>query len=39
MPPLIGELLMHSSIEDQFRGMVREIQRRDTLRREREARK
>lgn len=34
MPPLIGELLMRASIEDQFRGMVREIQRRDALRRE-----
>ena len=36
MPPLIGELLMRSSIEDQFRGMVREIERREALRRERE---
>lgn len=36
MPPLIGELLMRSNIEDQFRGMVREIKRRDALRRERE---
>ena len=34
MPPLIGELLMRSSIEDQFRGMVREIERREALRRE-----
>jgi len=34
MPPLIGELLMRASIEDQFRGMVREIRRRDALRRE-----
>jgi carbon monoxide dehydrogenase subunit G len=33
MPPLIGELLMRSAIEDQFRGMVREIERRDALRR------
>ena len=41
MPPLIGEMLMRSNIEDQFRGMVREIERRDALRlaREREARK
>ena len=43
MPPLIGELLMRAIIEDQFRGMVREIERRDALRRddlrrEREAR-
>lgn len=39
MPPLIGEMLMRSSVEDQFRGMVREIDRRDALRRgkEREA--
>ena len=35
-PPLIGELLMRASIEDQFRGMVREIERRDLARRERE---
>ena len=32
MPPLIGEMLLRSSIEDQFRGMVREIERRDALR-------
>jgi carbon monoxide dehydrogenase subunit G len=36
MPPLIGEMLLRSSIEDQFRGMVREIERRDALRRVRE---
>ena len=35
MPPLIGEILMRANIEDQFRGMVREIDRRDALRRER----
>ena len=35
MPPLIGELLLRASIENQFRGMVREIERRDALRRER----
>lgn len=35
MPPLIGEMVMRASIEDQFRGMVDEIQRRDALRRER----
>jgi carbon monoxide dehydrogenase subunit G len=34
MPPLIGEMLMRSNIEDQFRGMVREIERRDALRRD-----
>jgi hypothetical protein len=37
MPPLLGELVMRSNIEDQFRGMVHEIERRDGLRREREA--
>lgn len=36
MPPLIGELLMRSIIEDQFRGMVQEIERREVVRRERE---
>lgn len=36
MPPLLGELVMRSNISDQFRGMVREIERRDALRRERE---
>ena len=35
MPPLIGELLMRAAIADQFRGMVREIERRDALRRAR----
>jgi carbon monoxide dehydrogenase subunit G len=39
MPPLIGELLMRSIIEDQFRGMVQEIERRDFLRRERETKR
>ena len=33
MPPLLGELVMRGNIEDQFRGMVREIERRDALRR------
>jgi len=33
MPPLLGEIVMRSNIEDQFRGMVREIERRDALRR------
>jgi hypothetical protein len=33
MPPLLGEMVMRSNIEDQFRGMVREIERRDALRR------
>ena len=36
LPPLLGEMVMRSNIEDQFRGMVREIERRDALRRERE---
>lgn len=36
MPPLLGEMVMRSNIEDQFRGMVREIERRDALRREKE---
>jgi len=36
MPPLIGEMLMRSSIEDQFRGMVGEIERREGLRRAKE---
>lgn len=35
-PPLFGEFLMRASIEDQFRGMVREIERRDAQRRARE---
>lgn len=34
MPPLLGELVMRSNIEDQFRGMVHEIERRDALRRD-----
>ncbi|MGH8765988.1 MAG: SRPBCC family protein [Burkholderiales bacterium] len=33
LPPLLGEMALRASIEDQFRGMVREIERRDTLRR------
>lgn len=37
LPPLLGEMLMRGSIEDQFRGMVREIERREALRREKEA--
>jgi carbon monoxide dehydrogenase subunit G len=36
MPPLLGEMVMRSNIEDQFRGMVREIERRDALRRDKE---
>lgn len=36
-PPLFGEFLMRASIEDQFRGMVREIERREVQRRAREA--
>ncbi len=37
LPPLIGEVLMRMSIEDQFGGMVREIERREALRRQRQA--
>ena len=37
MPPLLGEMVMRANIADQFRGMVREIERRDALRRGREA--
>ena len=33
LPPLIGEVLMRMSIEDQFTGMVREIERREAIRR------
>jgi len=33
MPPLLGEFVMRSNIEDQFRGMVREIERRAALQR------
>jgi ribosome-associated toxin RatA of RatAB toxin-antitoxin module len=33
MPPLLGEIVMRSNIGDQFRGMVREIKRREALRR------
>ena len=36
LPPLIGEVLMRLSIEDQFGGMVREIERREAVRRSRE---
>lgn len=39
MPPLLGELVMRSNIEDQFRGMVQEIDRREALRRARETEK
>ncbi len=33
LPPLLGEAVMRSNIEDQFTGMVREIERREALRR------
>lgn len=33
LPPLFGELLVRANIEDQFFGMVREIDRRDAERR------
>lgn len=32
LPPLLGEAVMRSNIEDQFTGMVREIERREALR-------
>ena len=32
LPPLIGEVVMRMRIEDQFTGMVREIERRERLR-------
>lgn len=34
LPPLLGEILLRGRIEDQFRGMVREIERRAAARRE-----
>jgi ribosome-associated toxin RatA of RatAB toxin-antitoxin module len=33
LPPLIGEVVMRMRIEDQFVGMVREIERRESVRR------
>jgi ribosome-associated toxin RatA of RatAB toxin-antitoxin module len=33
LPPLIGEVVMRLRIEDQFVGMVREIERRESVRR------
>ncbi|MEO8716710.1 MAG: SRPBCC family protein [Burkholderiales bacterium] len=33
LPPLLGELVMRANIESQFTGMVREIERREALRR------
>lgn len=37
LPPLIGEVIMRMRIEDQFIGMVREIERREALRRAKES--
>lgn len=34
LPPLLGEAIMRANIEDQFVGMVREIERREALRRQ-----
>ncbi|MGQ0510847.1 MAG: SRPBCC family protein [Betaproteobacteria bacterium] len=34
LPPLLGEVVLRANIEDQFLGMVREIERREALRRE-----
>lgn len=36
LPPLIGEVVMRMRIEDQFTGMVREIERREAVRRTKE---
>jgi ribosome-associated toxin RatA of RatAB toxin-antitoxin module len=36
LPPLIGEVVMRMRIEDQFVGMVREIERRESVRRAQE---
>ena len=36
LPPLIGEVVMRMRIEDQFTGMVREIERREASRRGKE---
>ncbi len=33
LPPLLGELMMRATVESQFTGMVREIERREALRR------
>lgn len=33
LPPLLGEVVMRASIEDQFTGIVREIERREAVRR------
>ena len=33
LPPLIGEFVLRISLEDQFSGMVREIERRESVRR------
>ncbi len=37
LPPLIGEVVMRMQIEDQFTGMVREIERRELVRRAKES--
>ena len=37
LPPLLGEVVMRMSIEDQFSGMVREIERREVARRAQDA--
>lgn len=34
LPPLLGEAVMRANIEDQFTGMVQEIERREAMRRE-----
>ena len=37
LPPLIGEVVMRTRIEDQFTGMVREIEKRESARRGKES--
>ena len=39
LPPLLGEVVMRMSIEEQFAGMVREIERREAARRSKDAAK
>ena len=36
LPPIIGVAVVRSTIEDQFIGMVREVERREALNRTRE---
>jgi len=36
LPPLLGQAVLRANVEDQFIGMVREIERREALRRQRD---